>query len=150
MLELTDNKQVGNMPVTPDTLKTRFRTDDYPVYKDFVSFFVSGVVGICRFDRNKCHAKYSTYVSISDEAFAVLTLENNWDRWASMAENGGWTDTIVASKWTTTRDKRKAKRKNTRMEKRIVQVKTRMCRRLDDIEAGQPRVLRGTISSFKR
>jgi hypothetical protein len=44
------------MPVTPDTLKDRFKPSNYPVYKDVVSFFVSDVIGIRQFDRNKCHA----------------------------------------------------------------------------------------------
>ena len=78
MLDLTDNNQVEEMPVNPETLQSRFAKDEYPVYKDFVSFFVSGVVGIRHFDRNKTTSKYSTYVTISDEAFAILSLENNW------------------------------------------------------------------------
>ena len=77
MLELTDTNEADEMPVTPVMLQLRFETDEYPVYKDFVSFFVSGVVGIHHFDRNKTTSKYSTYITVSDEAFAILSLENN-------------------------------------------------------------------------
>ena len=104
---LLETKQVNQMPVTPNSLADRFQQEDYPVYKDFISYYVSGVVGIRRFERNKCHAKYSSYVTISDEAFAVLTLENNWDRWSSMAKSKAWRDSDVATKWTTTKDRRK-------------------------------------------
>ena len=111
MLAMTDNNLVCNMPVTPDTLKERYEENNYPVYKDFVSFFVSGVVGVRKFDRNKCHVKYNKYVTISDEAFTVLTLENNWERWSSMADADDWKESDVPSKWTTSKEKRKAKSK---------------------------------------
>lgn len=52
MLSYTDNKIVGEMPVTPATLKEQYLIDNYPVYRDFCSFFVSGVVGIRHFDRS--------------------------------------------------------------------------------------------------
>jgi hypothetical protein len=84
---LISTKTVAKIPISPETLKTRFETTNIPIIsKDFVSFFVSHVVGIRQFYRNKCHARNSTYVTISDEAFTVLTIENNWNRWACMAE----------------------------------------------------------------
>jgi hypothetical protein len=36
--------------------------------------------------------------TIRDEAFTVLTLENNWDRWYSMARTKKWGDLNVATK----------------------------------------------------
>ena len=59
MLDLTGNDEVAEMPVTPETLHSRFNADEYPVYKDVVAFFVSGVVGICHFDKNKTRHNYS-------------------------------------------------------------------------------------------
>jgi hypothetical protein len=111
MLSLTCNQTVAELPVTPETLATRFEpTNGNVIYKDFVSFIVSGVVGIRRFDRHKLHSRYGTYVTVSDEAFAVLTIENNWKRWASMAERGAWKDSDVSSMYTTSRDKRKSQK----------------------------------------
>ena len=109
MLSCTDGETVEEMYVTPTLLKGRYTREGYPVYKDFCSFFVSGVVGIRNFNRNKCVKPHSTHVSVSDEAFTVLTLEKNWDRWSSMAETGTWTDSEVPSKWTTSNEKRKTK-----------------------------------------
>jgi hypothetical protein len=52
MFSLTGSKPVAKIPITPETLKTSFELTDIPViYKDFVSFFVSGVVGIQWLDR---------------------------------------------------------------------------------------------------
>lgn len=96
------------MPVNPKTMVDRYTEANFPVYKDFCSFFVSGVVGIRHFDRNKCIRPLSKYVTSSDEAFAVLTLENNWSRWSSMATTKNWKESEVPSAWTTSIDKRKA------------------------------------------
>jgi hypothetical protein len=74
------------MPVNPNTLTDRYEEENFPVYKDFLSFFVSGVVGIQHFDQNKCRMHLQKYVSISDETFTVLTLKNNWTRWSCMAK----------------------------------------------------------------
>ena len=106
MLDLTEEGQVDEMPVTPETLQSRYIESEYPVYKDFVSFFVSGVVGIRHFDRNKTTSSYSTYVTVSDEAFTILSLENNWERWSAMAREEDWRESDVPSKWTTSRDKK--------------------------------------------
>ena len=64
MLSATDKQQVNKMPVNLDALANCYL--NYPVYKYFCSFFVSGVVGIQHFDCNKCHIEYSKYVLISD------------------------------------------------------------------------------------
>jgi hypothetical protein len=86
MLSFSDRERVENMPVNPDTMTDRCTLVNFPVYKDFCSFFVSGVVGIQKFDQSKCILPLSKYVSASDEAFTILTLENNWSRWSSMAK----------------------------------------------------------------
>ena len=46
---------------------------------------MSAVVGIRIFDKKKCVQSYGEFVSISDDVFAVLTIENNSSHWASMA-----------------------------------------------------------------
>ena len=109
MLSFSDAEKVENMPVNPESMANRYLLDNYPVYKDFCSFFVSGVVGIRHFDRNKCIQPLSKYVTSSDEAFAVLTIENNWERWSSMARTKNWKDSDVPSTWTTSIDKRKSR-----------------------------------------
>ena len=48
------------------------------------------------------------YISVSDKAFTVLMLENNWERWSDMAHNDEWKDSDEPSKWTTSNEKRKA------------------------------------------
>ena len=51
-------------------------------------------------------------VHVSDEAFTVLTLENNWERWSDMAHNDEWKDSDEPSKWTTSNEKGKAEMMN--------------------------------------
>jgi hypothetical protein len=53
--------------------------------------------------------QFGKYVPVSDETFTVLTLENNWDRWSSMAANDEWQDSNVPSRWTTSKEKRAEK-----------------------------------------
>jgi hypothetical protein len=86
------------------------------MYKDFVSFFVSGVVGIRQFNQNKCNTALRKYNSVSDEAFTLLTLENNWDRWSDMADKEEWRDSDEPSKWTTSNEKCKAVMMNQAMQ----------------------------------
>jgi hypothetical protein len=38
---------------------------------------VSTIIGLRHFEKQKCHTSYSTYATVSDEAFAIFTLEKN-------------------------------------------------------------------------
>jgi hypothetical protein len=55
------------------------------MYQDFLSYYVSPIIGLRHFENEKCSKLYSSYTTVSNEAFVVLTLENNWDWWMSMA-----------------------------------------------------------------
>jgi hypothetical protein len=72
---------------------------------DFVEYYVSAVIGLRHFEKHKCTQLYREYVTISDEAFAILTIENNWSRWIDMATTEDWRSSSVPTKWTVTRDK---------------------------------------------
>jgi hypothetical protein len=48
--------------------------------------------------------------AVSNEAFAVLTIENNRDWWASMGKKQEWKDLDVSSMYTTLRDKCKSQK----------------------------------------
>jgi hypothetical protein len=92
-----------NMDIRPDTLDERF--ENFNMYADFVVFYIGAVVGLRHFEKDKCRKKFSEYVTVSDEAFAVLTLENNWLRWMAMAKAHHWKDSPIPTRWTVTRDK---------------------------------------------
>jgi hypothetical protein len=68
------------------------------MYVDFVEYYVSAVIGLWHFEKHKCSKKYRDYVTISNEAFAILTIENNWDRWVDMAELEAWKTSPVPTK----------------------------------------------------
>ena len=55
-------------------------------YIDFVEYFVSAVIGKKKYKENKCNKLLSEYASVSDEAYAILIFENNFDRWYDMAK----------------------------------------------------------------
>ena len=94
---------MDNICIRPDTLGTRHT--EFNMYVDFVTYYVGAVVGLRHFEKHKCHKLYREYVTVGDEAFAVLTLENNWDRWMEMAITDEWTTASVPTKWTVTRDR---------------------------------------------
>jgi hypothetical protein len=98
--------------IKPATLPTRHL--EFLMYVDFVSYYVSAVIGLRDFEKYKCQKLYREYVSVSDEAFAVLTLENNWDRWMEMAANDEWTTASVPTKWTVSRDRTASSAKKAR------------------------------------
>ena len=75
------------------------------MYVDFVEYYISAVIGLRHCKKHKCTKLYSAYVAVRDEAFAILTLENNWDRWMSMAVTKQWKTAPVPTKWTVTRDR---------------------------------------------
>ncbi len=48
----------------------------------FFEFFLPPVVGRKKFKMNADLKEISNFVTVSDEAFAVLLLENSWEKWA--------------------------------------------------------------------
>ena len=69
-------------PFTSDIIRNRRRT-----IKNYIIFalnFISVVVGKRQFDNYSWHFNFSNYVSVSDEAFALLIFENNYKRWMHM------------------------------------------------------------------
>ena len=91
------------MCIRPATLPERHT--EFMMYVDFVNYYVGAVIGLRHFEKQKCRKLYREYVSVSDEAFAILTLENNWERWMEMARQDDWTTAAVPTKWTVTRDR---------------------------------------------
>src|SRR5207244_845227 len=62
------------------------RSSNNLIYYDFIEFFLSAVVGKKKYKAKTCHYLLSSYASVSDEAFAILVLENNIDTWLDMAK----------------------------------------------------------------
>jgi len=54
--------------------------NDMQMYTDFFSLFVGSVVGKKRFEGLCFRENLSNFVTISDEALALLIFENNYDR----------------------------------------------------------------------
>lgn len=77
------------------------RREDKDMYHDFTNSFIAFVVGKRKYDQSSYKYLFSRYVSVSDEAFALLLFENNYDRWMDMAINNNWTTSVVMPLYTT-------------------------------------------------
>jgi hypothetical protein len=69
-------------------------------YQLFCSHFLRPIVGTTKWKHNFLRKRMTLYVTISDEAFALLTLENNYDRWIDMWRNDNLKTSEVEAKWT--------------------------------------------------
>ena len=58
--------------------------DETGTYGQFVDYLLSAVIGKRVFKVQKHKSLLSTYATVSDEAFALLILENNFDRWVEI------------------------------------------------------------------
>lgn len=77
------------------------RRKDKDMYHDFISCFVKPVVGKRKFDSNCIKYLFSRYVTVSDEAFALLTFENNYERWLDMALKNNWASSDIKPLYST-------------------------------------------------
>ena len=50
-------------------------------FKFFCYNYVSSVVGLKKWEMNCKKMVVSEFVTVSDEAWALLMLEGNWDKW---------------------------------------------------------------------
>lgn len=74
-------------------------------YLHFVTYFLRNSVQRRFFDRNKVKFALGDYVSIPDEAFALITIDNNWSKWNDMAATDKWDKNQVKSEYTQVLDK---------------------------------------------
>lgn len=69
-------------------------------YMDFITYFVSCVVGKTKFKQNICSIEVSKFVTVSDESLALLILENMFARWKDMKQTGNHGSSKVPPKYT--------------------------------------------------
>ena len=90
---------VSNMKITMQQV-IMMREDTTNTYYEFLEYFVSAVVGKKVFKQFKCEKLLSEFVSKSDEAFALVVLENNLDTWTDMARLNVTKGSTVPKKYT--------------------------------------------------
>ena len=61
--------------------------DDLSVFAIFSEHFVSCVVGQNHYKAHAAVDRFSTYVTVSSEAYAMAYLENSYDHWCAEAED---------------------------------------------------------------
>ena len=64
----------------------QLRKDTTGVYFAFIEYFVSSVVGKNHYKYHCCDKHMLEYVTVSNEALAILIFENKIDTWNNMAE----------------------------------------------------------------
>src|SRR5688500_8784213 len=70
------------------------------IYFKFSLNFISTVIGKIKFENWCLRWPFSQFVTISDETFALLIFENNYDRRMSMAINDNWTSSDIKPDYT--------------------------------------------------
>jgi hypothetical protein len=84
-LRLQFEEEEKNFPIVGDFLKL---SEDDVAYHLFATQFLKRIVGEERWRENHYRKLLSEYSTPGDEAFGLLTLENNYDRWSAMAISG--------------------------------------------------------------
>ena len=69
-------------------------------YFDFINYFVLAVVGKTKYRCDSCTRLLSNFATVSEEAFALLSLENNYDTWMDMGLTGNTKISNVPRKYT--------------------------------------------------
>ena len=101
-MEITsgNNSEGDSSLVMPEKNIVNNRRQTFESYCVFASHFIAPVVGKQRYDNLCWQTTFSSYVSKSDEAFALLIFENNYDCWTSMAESNDWGTSVVKPAFT--------------------------------------------------
>jgi len=64
-------------------------------YMLFCQYFVSVIMGKKHFDDHSWRFRFSDFITISNEAFALLVMENNFEQWFEMATSGNWSSSNI-------------------------------------------------------
>ncbi len=71
----------------------------------FFEFFLPGVVGKKKFKNRVEFEHVSKIATVTDEAFAILLLENSWEKWGDELEKNTKDPTkLIPTKWTSTKN----------------------------------------------
>src|SRR5687768_18508640 len=70
------------------------------MYFDFINYFVSTVIGKMDYKKKYCTMVLSKYATVSDKAFALLCLENNYKTWMDMGLTGNKKTSNATCKYT--------------------------------------------------
>jgi hypothetical protein len=76
------------------------RQDSTGLYFNFIEFFIAPVVGKIFYKDNCCEKMVSEFISVSDEAFALLIFENSYETWCDMLKTNNTKNSGVFCKYT--------------------------------------------------
>ena len=78
----------------------QMRSESNVMYYDFINYFVSAVIGKMDYKKKSCTMVLSKYATVSDEAFALLCLENSYNTRMDMGVTGNKKTSYVPRKYT--------------------------------------------------
>lgn len=86
------------LPTRQDLLSLRYNED---VFEIFCDEFLRCVVGKLSWRDRVCSDYVSDFSTPSDEALALLILENSWDRWEQIYDmDGDYRKATISTRWT--------------------------------------------------
>ena len=83
----TEAEREGKLPQLQDIQLLRYPDDEEP-YFFFLDKILECVAGRRGWKKARTTQLVSQYCTVSDEAFALLTLENNWEKWEKRQKRG--------------------------------------------------------------
>lgn len=95
---ISNNEEVAErIPLLQMVVEDWFDVTDCSMFCDH---FIRAVVGHRKFDQDKRNCLLSTFVTVSDEAYALLVCENNLEKWIDMYKRRDKKSSSVAPKYT--------------------------------------------------
>lgn len=76
----------GEFPYSKEELSSQIRKDASGVYGFLCVNFIPSVVGAIQWRKFSCERGLQTYATLTDEAFMIFTLENNYDTWVAQGK----------------------------------------------------------------
>lgn len=95
----------GMLEWTYEDLDTFYRSKNNRMNRQFYSYIMCNVSNKRSFLKQSITKKISEFFTVTDEAFARLVLENNWERWLDMIQNNKSKVSEVKAKYTTMKEK---------------------------------------------
>ena len=99
-----DEEEKEGLTALPSVERVKRLREDPIVYRWFCTHMVSSVVGVKHWLTNFRKSPLSNFVSVSDEAFALVNYENNLLRWQDMFGREDLKRSKVKAAWTNSGD----------------------------------------------
>lgn len=84
----------------PKPKEVNYGRDNKVVYTWFCKHFMEAVVGTVKWNKNKANLPLRKFAPPSDEAFAMIVYQNNYNKWYHQFKSNNDKDQTVPAEWT--------------------------------------------------